>query len=332
MIHRDPHFEVRPSLITGDTADVYLHRTQRVLRDEGLNPVVVMEFSITKAGLLCGSLEVKAVLSKVTAEGNREVWALNEGADVAEGEVCLSVRAPYSSFGLYETAITGILAQSTGWSTAARNLVRAARGTPVVSVGAHNVHPSVAAVMDYAAVVGGCETGSTGLGARLAGTQPITSVSGALLQIIGDPAHALEAFDRSVSADVPRIAYVDPRGDVAAQTVEIAQLMRGRLTAVRLARIPGGRQIPAEVISEVRARLNEVDCSDVAIVVSGDLSPERITSLLDAGAPIDVFHDSGYIAGANPIPFRPNIRSISDRSVPQEVEPAPQNPRLVRIL
>lgn len=331
-MHRDPHFEVRPSLITGDTADVYLHRTQRVLRDEGLNPVVVMEFSSTEPGLLCGTQEVKAVLSKVTAEGNREVWALNEGVVVAEGEVCLSVRAPYSSFGLYETAITGILAQSTGWATAAKDLVTAAHGRPVVSVGAHNVHPSVAAVMDYSAVVGGCETGSTALGARLAGTQPITSVSGALLQIVGDPAQALEAFDRSVPADVPRIAYVDPRGDVAQQTAEIARAMRGRLTAVRLARVPGGRRIPAEVISEVRARLDELGCAEVSIVVSGDLSPERITSLLDANAPVDVFHDSGYIASANPIPFRPNIRSISDRSVPQELEPAPQNPRLVRIL
>ena len=121
----------------------------------------------------------------------------------------------------------------------------------MVSVGAHNVHPSVAAVMDYAAVVGGCDTGSTELGARLAGTQPINSVSGALLQIIGSPIEALEAFDKSVAADVPRIAYLDPRGDVTEQTAEIAQSMRGRLSAVRLARIPGGKRIPAKVILAV---------------------------------------------------------------------------------
>ncbi len=332
MIHRDPHFEVRPSLITGDSADVYLHRTQRVLRDEGLNPVVVMEFSASQEGILCGTVEVKAVLSKVTSEGNREVWAVEEGTEVAQGEVCVTIRAPYSSFGLYETAITGILAQSTGWAKAAHELVVAAEGHPVVSVGAHNVHPSVAAVMDYSAIVGGCQTGSTALGARLAGTQPITSVSGALLQIMGDPATALEAFDRSVAADVPRIAYLDPRGDVAAQTAEIARLLGSRLTAVRLGRVPGGRQIPAEVIQEVRARLDEHGCRNVAIVVSGDLSPDRIRSLLSAGSPIDVFHDSGYIASANPVPFRPNIRTISDRSVPQEVEPPPPNPRLLRVL
>ena len=86
------------------------------------------------------------------------------------------------------------------------------------------------------------------------------------------------------------------------------------------------------MISEVRAKLDELGCPEVYIVLSGDLNPERISTLLRANTPIDVFHDSGYIASANPIAFRPNIRSISDRSIPQEMEPAPQNTRLVRIL
>ena len=85
----NPTFEVRPSVITGDTADVYLHRTLRILRNEGLNPTVVMEFSVTRSAVLCGTLEVKAILAKVTSEGNREMWAVEEGAEVAQNEVCL---------------------------------------------------------------------------------------------------------------------------------------------------------------------------------------------------------------------------------------------------
>ena len=153
-MQRNPSFEVRPSVITGDTADVYLHRTQRILRNEGLNPTVVMEFSATQNGVLCGALEVRAVLAKVTSEGNREIWAVEEGSSVEEGDVCLYVRAPYSSFGLYETAICGMLAHHSGWATAASELVAEAGSIPVVSMGAHSVHPSVAPAMDYAAVVG----------------------------------------------------------------------------------------------------------------------------------------------------------------------------------
>ncbi len=332
MASRNPSFEVRPSVITGDTADVYLHRTQRILRNEGLNPRVTMEFLSSRAAVLCGAMEVKAVLGKVTSEGNREVWAVEEGTEVEEGEVCLQVKAPYSSFGLYETAICGILAHSTAWATAATEVVRAAENVPVICVGAHNVHPSVAAVMDYAAVVGGCAAGSTVLGTRLTNTQPIATVSGALVQLMGDAVKAIGAFDRAVAPDVQRVAYVDPRKDVVAQCVEVARAMKDRLSAVRLARAPGGVSVHPDTVREVRQRLDAIGAKNVMIVLSGRMSPERVRTLLDDGAPVDTFHDTGYIAAARPVPFWPNIRSISERPIPQETEPPPPNPRLLRIL
>ena len=329
---RNPHFEVRPSLITGDTADVYLHRTQRILRNEGLNPIVVMEFSASRRAVVCGSQEVRALLERVTSESNREVSAVEEGEDVAAGEVCLSIRAPYSSFGLYETAICGILANSTGWATAARELAQAANGVPVVCVGAHNIHPSVAPIMDYAAVVGGCDNGSTVLGSKMAGKSPIATVSGALLQLIGDPVKAAAAFDRSVAPEVPRVGYVDPRSDVIAQAVEMVTLMNGHLDAIRLARVPGGKPVPLEVIKEVRSRLDELDFKHVQLVLSGEMTPEHIRHLVQGGGPIDVFHDTSYIPSAAPVPFRANIRIISNRIVPQESEPPAPNPHLMRLL
>ena len=332
MTSRNPSFEVRPSVITGDTADVYLHRTQRILRNEGLNPRVTMEFACSRNAVLCGALEVKAVLAKVTSEGNREVWAVEEGMEVSEGEICLQVKAPYSSFGLYETAICGILAHSTAWATAASEVVHAAENVPVISVGAHNVHPSVASVMDYAAVVGGCASGSTVLGNRLAGTPAIATVSGALVQLMGNAVNAICAFDRGIAPDVPRVAYVDPRKDVVAQAVDVARAMKDHLSAVRLARVPGGTSVQADTVREVRQRLDAVGARNVTIVLSGRMSPERVRTLLDEGAPIDTFHDTGYISSAAPIPFYPNIRTISERPIPQETEPAPPNPRLLRLL
>ncbi len=328
----NPHFEVRPSLITGDTAEVYLHNTLRILRNEGLNPTVTMEFYNTRDGVLCGTQEVKAVLSRVTSEASREVWGLDEGHEIAANEAALLLTAPYSTFGLYETAVCGIMAHSTGWATAARECVKAAQGIPIVSVGAHNVHPSVTAVMDYAAVVGGCFSGSTVLGAKLGGTPTISTVSGALVQLMGSPELAASAFDRSVAPDVPRIAYVDPRRDVVAQTLAVARAMKERLNAVRLARMPGAKPVPPAVVKEVRDQLDNAGFQHVQIVISGEMSPARIRELVEAGAPVDILHDTGYIASARPIPFRPNIRTISDQPIPQEQEPPPPNPRLVRLL
>ena len=64
----------------------------------------------------------------------------------------------------------------------------------------------------------------------------------------------------------------------------------------------------------------------VGIVLSGRLTPERITQLLDEGAPVDVFHDVSYIASAAPVTFMPNIRTISDREVPTGDGAAPAEP------
>src|SRR3972149_5391540 len=134
----EPDFEVRPSVMVGDTADISFPRGIAILRNEGINPVVTMEFSSAMNGVFCGIREVKALLGKVLPEGNRAVWALEEGDTVGDGEVALRVTASYGSFGLYETAICGILAHSTGWATASQECVRAAAGIPVISIGARH--------------------------------------------------------------------------------------------------------------------------------------------------------------------------------------------------
>ena len=73
----------------------------------------------------------------------------------------MRITARYSAFGLYETAILGMMSQSTGWATAAREVVEAAAPQPVVSFGARHVHPDIIDVLDYAAIVGGCVGAST---------------------------------------------------------------------------------------------------------------------------------------------------------------------------
>ena len=325
-------FEISRPVLVGDTADVYLQRTLTILRNEGVNPAVTMEFTPERSGVLCGLTEARVLLSRILPDTGSEVWALEEGEHIEAGEVTLRVKAPYGSLGLYETAICGILAHHSGWATAAHALAAEAGTIPVVNVGAHNVHPSVAPVMDYAAVVGGCLSGSTVLGSKLANSPPVATVSGALVQLMGDPVLAMVAFDRAVAPDVQRIAYVDPRKDPASQAVAVAEKMQDHLNSVRIARIPGGRSVDTQTLVEVRRRLDEIGALSVSIVLSGRLTPERIRTLLDEGAPVDVFHDNGYIASANPLTFLPNIRTISDKPVPQEMEPPPHNTRLVRVL
>src|SRR4030042_1413670 len=181
-----PRFKPSPEVLSGDTADVYFVRTIDILKKENLNPKATMEVFCSREGILCGIEEVKALLSEVLPENDREVWALSEGEAMSAREVVLRITAPYQSYGVYETAIVGMLAHSSGWATAARECVAAAGGIPIISFGARHVHPSVSGVMDYAAVVGGCVGCSRIVGARLAGVEPSGTMPHALIIAVGD--------------------------------------------------------------------------------------------------------------------------------------------------
>ena len=102
-------FPLSPEVLAGDTSDVYFLRTHRVMELEGVNPRVTMEFFPSGDGILCGMKEVLALLRQ-SLPSDAEVWALEEGERFRVKEIVLRVIAPYLSFGVYETAILGILA------------------------------------------------------------------------------------------------------------------------------------------------------------------------------------------------------------------------------
>jgi nicotinate phosphoribosyltransferase len=307
--------EPLPEVLSGDTADVYFIRTQTILRQEGLNPIATMEIFPSEPGVLCGMKEVLGLLRTVLPPG-AEVWAVDEGTEVNRKDVVLRIRAPYQSYGLYETAILGILASETGWATAARACVRAAQGRAVISFGARHVHPTVAAYMDYAAVVGGCVGCSTPAGARLAG---LRSASGtmphALILIIGDTVRAAEAFDRWIEPDVPRIILVDTFKDEAEESLRVATALGTRLAGVRLDTPAERGRVTPDLVKEVRARLDLAGYQHVRIFVSGGLTPERISEILAAGAPVDAFGVGSYISGAPPIDFTGDLKEINGQPV-----------------
>jgi len=72
-------FEPSEEVLSGQTADVYFQRTIDILEREGLDPVVVMEYFPSRAGILCGMREAAALLSRVLSKASAEVWALAEG-------------------------------------------------------------------------------------------------------------------------------------------------------------------------------------------------------------------------------------------------------------
>ena len=329
-----PRFEIPDSWLSGESADIYFPRAVEILRKEGINPVATMEVFPRRAGILCGMEEVKALLAKIFPENNCEVWALSEGEPFNKKEVVLRIKAPYQSYGAYETTYLGILSHCSGWATAARECVDAAQGIPVISFGARHIHPSVVGIMEYSAIVGGCAGCASTAGAKLAGIQPTGTIPHSLIIIMGSTAQATIAFDKHMPSEMLRIALVDTFEDEVRDSVTVAKALEGKLQGVRLDTPSERGRVTADLVKEVRAWLDLEGFKEVKIVVSGGLDPERIRYFINEGAPIDTFAVGSYISDTRPIDFTADLHEVAGKPIAKRgrIPGITPNPRLKRVM
>ena len=329
-----PKFPLPDWVLSGGTTDIYFRRAQQVLEAEGLNPICTVEFFTSKPGLLSGIDEALQLIEEVVPPEDREVEAIEEGSEIERKEVVMRVRAPYRPFGLYETPLLGILSHCTGWATAARECVEAAGGIPVVSFGARHVHPLVSGRMEYSAVLAGCQGCASIDGAALAGVAPTGTMPHALILVMGDTLEAAEAFDRSQGPEVPRIVLVDTFKDEAEESLRVARAMRERLAGVRVDTPWERGRVTAELVKEIRARLDLEGFQSVRLIVSGGLDPDRIRYFRENDAPVDSFGVGGYISNAGPINFTADIHEVDGKAIAKRgrIPGLTENPRLKRVL
>ena len=275
----------RPSheILSGDSADVYFARAETILEQEGLDPLVTMEVFTREDAVLCGIDEARNLLGHVLA-----------GADPAETRLeALARRRPDRAQGDRPPdprPLPPVRAVRDGVPGDARPVDRlgdrgprpcvdVAAPDPVISFGARHIHPDITDVLDYAAIVGGCVGASTPAGARLAGLAPTGTMPHSLVLIFGDTVEAALAFDRHVEPEVPRIVLVDTFKDEAEEALRVAHALGDRLYGVRLDTPSERGRVTAELVHEVRARLDQAGFQHVKITVSGGLTPDRIALL-----------------------------------------------------
>ncbi|TAN32316.1 nicotinate phosphoribosyltransferase [bacterium] len=317
----------------GPASDVYFQRARDTLAAAGVDAVVTVDFFSSRAGVLCGAAEAASLLGAVLRDGD-EAWALAEGESMDARETVLRVRAPYSRFGVFETALLGMLSSCSGWATAAREVVVAAEGKRVISYGARHVHPLIGPVMEYAAVVGGCAGCATPLGAGMAGLKaPSGTMPHAMILLFGDTVKAARAFDAHMPDDVLRIVLVDTFKDEAEESLRVAAALGERLKGVRLDTPKERGQVTVELVHEVRARLDQAGYEHVGIYVSGGLDAERIRQFEAARSPVDSYGVGMAISSAPPIAFTADIKEIEGKPVSKRgrIPGAASNPRLGRV-
>ncbi len=312
----------------GLTSDIYFVRSRDLLRSMGLaDTEVTAEIFASKDGVLGGIDEALHLLRGQTLD----IWAIPEGEVVQAKEVVMRIKGRYGDFGVYETPLLGILASSSGWCTAARSCKEAAKDRRIICYGSRHLHPAVAPVMERAAVIGGADACSCILGALLVGQAPLGTIPHAAFLIVGDTVELAKAYDRFISEEAPRIILVDTFKDETEEALRVAKALGKRLNGIRLD-TPGERGgVTPNLVRETRARLDQGGFKHVQIVVSGGLTPERISSLAEAGA--DSFGVGSYIARAPAIDMTLDLKEVRNQAIAKRgrIPGITENNRLVKM-
>ncbi|MDI9441198.1 MAG: nicotinate phosphoribosyltransferase [Bacillota bacterium] len=316
-------------IIQGLTTDIYFVKTNEILHNLKLQDTeVVAEIFPRRPGILVGVEEAKNLLEGTGVE----VWSLPEGARFEAKEVVMRIKGRYTDFGIYETAVLGILASSSGWATAASIAKEAADGRPVLCFGARHVHPAVAPVMERAAIVGGADGASCILGAKLAGFEPSGTVPHALFLIVGDSLETAIAYNRFMPPESRRLMLVDTFKDEVEESIRLASSPETGLEAVRLDTPSERGGVTPALVKELRAKLDLAGHENIQIFVSGGLDPERIKLLAEAGA--DAFGVGSYISSAPAIDMTMDLKEVNGKPVAKRgrIPGLSETSRLERIL
>lgn len=297
-------------ILNGATTDIYFVRTYEILeRLNKANTKVVAEVFARKDGILAGVEEVVNLLK----DKDVEIWALPEGESFTAKEVVMRISGAYNQFGLYETALLGILSSSSGWATAASIAKKACGDKPMFCFGARHVHPAVAPVMERAAIIGGADGASCILAAKLAGKKPSGTVPHAIFLIVGDTLEVAKAYVQYMPEDAKRLMLVDTFKDEVEEALRLAQALGPALDGVRLDTPSERGGVTPELVRELRYRLDQAGFNHVQIFVSGGLYPEKITKLIEAGA--DAFGVGSFISAASPIDMTMDLKEVDGKPV-----------------
>lgn len=322
------HSATHDEILSGATTDVYFLRTLDILKELNLDEVIVTaEIFPRKDGILAGMDEVKNLL-----KGKKlEVQAIDEGDSFLTKETIIRITGPYNEFAIYETTILGMLASASGWATAARRVTEACGDSYYLCFGARHVHPSVAPVMERAAVIGGAKGASCILAAELAGIMPSGTLPHSAMLIAGDTLKVAKAYNDLSPADHQRIVLVDTFKDEVEEAIRIADELGDQLFAVRVDTPSERGGVTPGLIRELRAKLDLAGHPNVKVFATGGLYPEKIELLKEAGAV--GFGVGSYISAASPIDMTMDIKIVDGKAIAKRgrIPGLVDNPKLKKV-
>ena len=210
-----------------------------------------------------------------------DVWAVPEGTPVFANEPILQVRAPLMQAQILETFLLSVIHFQTLIATKSSRVVQAAGQKAVVDFGTRRAHgPEAGVLAARASYIGGCT-----------GTSNVWAAKTFHIPAVGTAAHSWTlAFDSEQEAFEQYHALFPDSTVLLIDTFDTIQGARNALAIGK--ELKGVRLDSGDLLllsREVRRILDEAGLYETRILASGDLNEYKIHTLLQAGAPIDLF-------------------------------------------
>ncbi|MGP6220803.1 nicotinate phosphoribosyltransferase [Caldiplasma sukawensis] len=294
-------------IMNGKASDVYFSLNKKFINENKEIIAEITSSSSEKWIVFSGLAEILNLLEGKDVSVN----AIEEGVTIPLRDAkkipipFIQISGKYREIMEFETAILGMICQSTGISTESGKVFRECRGKPFFSFGIRRMHPSISPMIDRAAYIGGASGVSGILGAKLTGTDPVGTMPHSAALIMGEE----KAWEFIVN-NMPkgrRVILIDTFGDEKFKAIEAAEKFPD-IDYIRLDTPSSRRGNFPNIIREVRWELDLRGHENVKIMVSGGIRVEQIPELIDAG--VEAFGIGTSISSAKSIDFGMDIVEV----------------------
>ena len=299
-------FQFDKTLGEGFYSANYFLKTQKIIKEFAPNHIVTMQWFQRKDNvMLCGIDEAIALLHTFAIHPEElKIEALNDGDIIPSMEPVLKVTGKYENFGFLESVIDGILARRSSVATNVKEVLEAAKGTPVFSM-ADRQDDYLTQIGDgYATYVAGITKVSTDAQGLWWDGKGMGTMPHALIQICGgDVCKAADIYHKTYPNEKVT-ALIDYNNDVVNDAVKLAKHLKTNLGAVRvdtsLSLIDhyfddkdtssfGPHGVCKELIFALRKALDDNGFNYVKIVVSSSFNAKKIKEWTDLNVPVDLY-------------------------------------------
>jgi nicotinate phosphoribosyltransferase len=241
-------------------------------------------------------LRCKGILSEeflqylLTFKFTGDVYAIPEGTPVFPNEALVTVKSKVIDAQLIETMLLLTVNHQSLIATKASRIVRAAKGRPVLELGARRAHGADGAIMGArASYIGGVTGTATVMAETMFGVPATGTMAHSWVQLFGDEYKAFETYAKTYPDTCTLL--VDTYNVIKSGIPNAIKVSKNVLEPIgmRLKAIRLDSGDLAYLSKKVRSMLDDAGLTDCKIVASNSLDEYIITDLLNQDAKIDIF-------------------------------------------